>query len=57
MRKGDMPVGRRTRPNRTEAFSELPLVAILLVAAVLIAALAAGGPVLHVLFEIEAFAG
>ena len=37
---------------RTEMLSELPLVAILLVAAVLVAALAAGGPVLDVLGDL-----
>lgn len=49
----DMPrVRRGARTGRTEALSELPMVAALLVAAVLIALVAAGGPVLDMLSNV-----
>lgn len=48
-KRADISVGRRTgKTPRAEAASELPLVAALLIAAVLVAAYAAGGPVLNV---------
>lgn len=46
----DMPRARRAQKTpRTEALSELPVVAALLAAAVLIAVVAAGGPVIDML--------
>ncbi|WP_139312827.1 hypothetical protein [Acuticoccus yangtzensis] len=42
-------VRRNGRPQRAEVFSELSMVAALLVAAVVIAIVAAGGPVLNML--------
>jgi hypothetical protein len=48
MRKGADLRGRR-KPPRAEALSELPMVAALLVMAVVVAAVAAGGPVIDML--------
>lgn len=55
-KRADMPVSRGSRPPRAEVLSELPLIAILLVAAVLVAALAAGGPILDVFLGGDALA-
>lgn len=55
MGKGaDMPARRRGgRPPRAEALSELPMVAALLVMAVVVAVVAAGGPVLDMLAALD----
>lgn len=51
----DMPrVRRGARPSRAEVMTELPVVAALLVAAVLVALVAAGGPVLDMLSGLKA---
>jgi hypothetical protein len=55
MRKGVDLRGRR-KPPRAEALSELPMVAALLVMAVVVAVVAAGGPVLDMLSGFGAFA-
>ncbi|MEM8664846.1 MAG: hypothetical protein AAGF49_12095 [Pseudomonadota bacterium] len=48
-KRADMSVGRRAgKPERAQTPSELPVVAALLVAALIVAAYAAGGPVLDV---------
>ena len=50
MAKGaEMPKARRAARPRAEALSELPFVTALLVAAVIVAIMAAGGPVLDML--------
>ncbi len=52
----DLPRARRSaKPQRPAVLSELPMVAALLVAAVLVAAMAAGGPVLDMLAGLPAF--
>lgn len=48
-REGTAPGRRQVKGPRPDAVSELPMVAVLLVAAILVAAYAAGGPVLAVL--------
>lgn len=56
MRKGaETALKRRgTKPPRAESLSELPMVAALLVAAVVVAVLAAGGPVLELVSGFDA---
>lgn len=56
MGKGaDMPTRRRgAKPPRAETSSELPMVTALLVMAVVVAVLAAGGPVLDMLAALDA---
>lgn len=56
-KRAEMPVRRRgAKPPRAEALSELPMVTVLLVTAVLVALFAAGGPVLEVLGGLDAWA-
>ena len=51
----DMPrVRRGGKPPRAEVMTELPMVAALLVAAVIVAVVAAGGPVLDMLSGLQA---
>lgn len=54
MRKG-ADIRSRRKPPRAEALSELPMVAALLVMAVVVAAVAAGGPVLDMLSGLQGF--
>jgi hypothetical protein len=54
MGKGaDIARQRGTKPPRAETPSELPMVAALLVMAVVVAVLAAGGPVLDMLASLD----
>lgn len=59
MRNGADTRDRRRpgKPHRAEALSELPMVAALLVTAVVIAVVAAGGPVLDMLSDLESMWG
>ncbi|MBJ3776544.1 hypothetical protein JCR33_12630 [Acuticoccus sp. 2012] len=55
MGKGaDMPTRRRgAKPPRAEALSELTMIAAFLVAAVVVAAMVAGGPVLEMIAGLD----
>jgi hypothetical protein len=54
MAKGaELPKARRAARPRAEVLSELPMVTALLVAAVIVALMAAGGPVLDMLHSLN----